>query len=183
MYRRDFNLSLLKTSVAVILAPGFTARAFIDDLPPVSALYSKAVVIDSLCAPLGDLEAAPSAEALAAVRQSGITAINFTIAVPDFDETVYNLANVQKLVDDYPDAFVIVRRYSDIARCKRDNKLGIILGFQQTWFLEQDPERIATFRNLGVRIMQLTYNKHSIFGDGCLEPSNGSLTKAGHQCR
>ena len=40
-------------------------------------------------------------------------------------------------------------------------------------------ERIETFRNLGVRIMQLTYNNRSIFGDGCLEPGNAGLSKAG----
>ena len=35
------------------------------------------------------------------------------------------------------------------------------------------------FRQLGVRIMQLTYNNRSIFGDGCLEPGNAGLSKAG----
>jgi len=54
-----------------------------------------------------------------------------------------------------------------------------MLGFQQPVFLEQDPERIGVFRNLGVRIMQLTYNNHSAFGDGCLEQANAGLTKAG----
>jgi membrane dipeptidase len=35
------------------------------------------------------------------------------------------------------------------------------------------------FRHLGVRIMQLTYNNRGIFGDGCLEPGNAGLSKAG----
>lgn len=35
------------------------------------------------------------------------------------------------------------------------------------------------FRRLGVRIMQLTYNNRSLFGDGCLEPGNAGLSKAG----
>jgi membrane dipeptidase len=30
-----------------------------------------------------------------------------------------------------------------------------------------------------VRIMQLTYNNRSLFGDGCLEPGNAGLSKAG----
>jgi membrane dipeptidase len=37
----------------------------------------------------------------------------------------------------------------------------------------------ALFRQLGVRIMQLTYNNRSLFGDGCLEPGNAGLSKAG----
>jgi len=31
-----------------------------------------------------------------------------------------------------------------------------------------------------VRIMQITYNKRSLFGDGCLEPGNAGLSAAGH---
>ncbi len=54
-----------------------------------------------------------------------------------------------------------------------------MLGFQNVECLEQDPERIQTFRNLGVRIMQLTYNRHGKFGDGCLEVSDSGLTRAG----
>jgi membrane dipeptidase len=72
-----------------------------------------------------------------------------------------------------------VRQHSDIAGAKRENKVGIMPGFQYTAFLEENPERIETFRRLGVRIMQLTYNNRSIFGDGCLEPGNAGLSKAG----
>jgi membrane dipeptidase len=179
MLRRDFNRTVLQLSVAAILEPRLTARSLIDGASPMSALYSSAMVIDSLCAPF-DLEMAPSAEALAAVRQSGITAINCTISTPDFEETLNNLANVQKLADEHADAFQIVRRHSDLARLKSENKMGIMFGFQQTAFLEQVPDRIATFRKLGVRIMQLAYNKRSKFGDGCLEPGNAGITGLGH---
>lgn len=177
MDRREFNVSLLKASAVAIL-PRFSARAFADEPLSINALYSKAIVIDSLCAPLGDIEATPGADALTAVRKFGITGVNFTISVPDFNETVYNLGNVQKFVDDNPDAFLLVRHHPDLVRAKHENKLGIMLGFQNPEFLEEDPERIATFRKLGVRIMQLTSNKRGKFGDGCLETANAGLTTA-----
>ena len=185
--RRDFNSSLLKLSAGALLAPGLRALAF-DDSPAgdtstgdeaMAKLYQKAIVIDSLCAPFNDMDAAPSAEALAAVRGSGITAINFTISAPGFEDTIGNLATVQELVDLHPEAFMIVRRHSDIERAKREGKIGIMPGFQYTTFLEENVERIGMFRQLGVRIMQLTYNNRSIFGDGCLEPGNAGLSKAG----
>jgi membrane dipeptidase len=116
---------------------------------------------------------------VAAVRQSGITAINYTISDRTFEGTVKILAALEALVEKYPDAFAIVRKYSDIAAAKHENKVGIVPGFQYTSFLEDDPERIDTFRNLSVRIMQITYNNRSIFGDGCLEPGNAGLSKAG----
>lgn len=179
MHRRDFNLSLFKASAAAFLAPRLAARAFADAPPSVASLYPDLIVIDSLCAPFSDMDAPPTTEILAAVRQSGITAINFTISEQHFEDTVNNLATLQELVDHYPDAFLIVRRHSDIARAKRENKIGIMPGFQYTAFLEENPERIATFRRLDVRIMQLTYNNRSSFGDGCLEPGNAGLGKAG----
>jgi membrane dipeptidase len=139
----------------------------------------RAIVIDSLCAPFADMDAPPTPDALVAVRQSGITAVNFTCPALDFEDTVYALATLQKLVEDYTEALLLVRRHSDLARCKNEGKLGIMVGFQQTAVLEQAPERIDTFRKLGVRIMQLTYNKRGKFGDGCLESANAGLTEAG----
>ena len=124
----------------------------------------------------------PDAALIEVVRRSGITAINFTISAPTFDGTVDNLAYVDALVEQSPDVFMIVRRQSDIARAKREGKIGIMPGFQYTGFLEDDPSRIETFRRLGVRIMQLTYNNRSIFGDGCLEPGNAGLEQGRTRC-
>jgi membrane dipeptidase len=177
LHRRDFNRLLLIAGGASITARTLLGRVFTDDQVP--ALYSSAVVIDSLCAPFTDMDAAPSAETLAAVRHSGITAVNFTISEQGFEDTVNNLAKLQELAARYPDAFLIVSRHSDIARSKRENKIGIMPGFQYSTFLEENPERIKTFRQLGVRIMQITYNNRGLFGDGCLEPGNAGLSKAG----
>jgi len=185
VHRRAFNLSLLKASAAALVVRRPPLRALAEAQPSSpgkvsqSSLYANAIVIDTLCAPFTDMDTPPSAEALAAVRQSGITAINFTISAPGYEDTIDNLASVQELVDQHPDIFLIVRKHSDIVRAKRESKIGIMLGFQYTAFLEEKPERLASFRRLGVRIMQLTYNNRSIFGDGCLEPGNAGLSKAG----
>ena len=184
MRRREFNFAVLKASAGFLLASSVGARALTTisgagEPSSIGDLYAKCVVIDSLCAPFNDMDAAASAEGLAAVRASGITAINFTISARGFEDTVGNLGILQELVDKHPEAFLIVRRHSDIARAKREGKIGIMPGFQDSAFLEENVERIDMFRQLGVRIMQLTYNNRSIFGDGCLEPGNAGLSKAG----
>ncbi len=183
MHRREFNLGILKLSAAALLAPRLLAQpldaAGEGDDASIGALYKNAIVIDSLCAPLVDMDAPLTPEILQAVLQSGITAINFTISDPTFEGTVGNIAAVESLVEQHPEIFLIVRRHSDIARAKHENKIGILPGFQYTAFLEEKPERIEMFRQFGVRIMQLTYNNRSIFGDGCLEPGNAGLSKAG----
>ncbi|MGA7291952.1 MAG: membrane dipeptidase [Terriglobales bacterium] len=181
MDRRDFNLGILKISAAAFLAPRILAHplgAESGETSSIAALYKNAIVIDSLCAPLLDIDA-PTTEALAAVRRSGITAVNFTVSDPTFEGTVGNIAAVEALVERHPETFLIVRQHSDIARAKSESKIGVMPGFQYAAFLEENPERIEMFRQLGVRIMQLTYNNRSIFGDGCLEPGNAGLSKAG----
>src|SRR5208283_4555870 len=103
----------------------------------------------------------PDKSAIDIVRRSGITAINFTISARTFEETVGNLAYIEALVEQSPDVFAVIRTQPDIALAKREGKIGIMPGFQYTEFLEADPSRIETFRRLGVRIMQLTYNNRS----------------------
>ena len=158
------------------VAPRLLAEQFPADI---AALYRRSIVIDTLCGPFTSSDGMPDAALVEVVRQSGITAINFTISGRTFEETIDNLAYVDALVEHFPAVFTVVRLHSDIARAKREGKIGIMPGFQYTQFLEADPSRIETFRQLGVRIMQLTYNNRSTFGDGCLEPGNAGLSKAG----
>jgi membrane dipeptidase len=176
--RREFHFLLMRSSVTLLAAPRLLARA-VNNATTVDELYNNAIVIDSNCAPFLDDAESPSPGALTAVRQSGITAINLTVSERTFEDTLSALGSLEALVEKYPETFTIVRQTSDIASAKRDKKLGILPGFQETSFLEDKPERIAMFRNLGVRIMQLTYNNRGIFGDGCLEPGNAGLSKAG----
>ena len=80
-----------------------------------------------------------------------------------------------------PTLLSIVRRYPDIARAKKDNTLGLILGFQNTEMLERDISRLDVFHKLGIRIIQLTYNDRNLIGDGCLEPGDAGLSAFGRQ--
>ncbi|MGB2590282.1 MAG: membrane dipeptidase [Candidatus Acidiferrum sp.] len=179
MNRREFHSTLLKLSASTFLAPRLFAQSSSADSSEIASLYDRSIVIDSLCSPFSDLSAVPSVESLAAVRQSGITAVNCTVSQRTLDDTIDSIASIQSLTEKFPDAFTIVSKHSGIAAAKRDKKIGILLGFQDTAFFENNPERIDLFRKLDVRIMQLTYNNRSAFGDGCLDPANTGLTPAG----
>jgi membrane dipeptidase len=180
LHRREFHASILKLSAAALVAPRvFASPRANATVSEIAALYKNAIVMDSLCGPFLDQEAIPTPEQVAAIRPSGITAVNCTISEHNLDDTIRILAVLDAIVDKYPDAFVIVRQYSDIQRAKGENKLGILPGFQYTEIIEDHPEHISVFRNLGVRIMQITYNNRNSFGDGCLEPGNAGLSKAG----
>jgi membrane dipeptidase len=168
-----------RAAAMAMAAPSLLANAVEQFPADITTLYRKSVVIDTLCGPFASDDALPDAALIDTVRRSGITAINYTISAPTFEGTIDSLAYVDALVEQSPEVFMVLRRYSDIAQAKRGGKIGIMPGFQYTQFLEADPSRIETFRRLGVRIMQLTYNNRSDFGDGCLEPGNAGLSKAG----
>src|SRR5215813_7864702 len=177
--RREFLSTLAGTVAVVVVSPTTFAWAAEQFPSDITELYRDSVVIDTLCAPFAGADDMPDNPVVETVRSSGVTAINFTISAPTFDGTIENLAYIDALVEHWPDVFIVVRKQTDIGLAKREGKVGIMLGFQYTQFLESDRSRIELFRKLGVRIMQLTYNNRSIFGDGCLEPGNAGLSKAG----
>ncbi len=92
------------------------------------------------------------------IAKSGLTAINVTVSADDFERTVENIALWTGEAARYPQLLSVVRRHDDIARAKKERTLGLILGFQNTEMLERDLSRLDTFRQLGVLIIQLTYN-------------------------
>lgn len=179
MNRREFHASVLKFSATALIAPGLFTGSRASAEPDIRAFYKNAVVMDSLCGPFLDTDLIPTPEMVAVVRQSGITGVNLTISQRSLEDTIKTLATLDAIVEKYPEAFTLIRQYPDISRAKHENKLGIIPGFQYTEIIEDNPERIAMFRNLGVRIMQITYNNRNTLGDGCLEPGNAGLSKSG----
>jgi membrane dipeptidase len=111
------------------------------------------------------------------IREGGVTAINFTVPLP---------------MDDYPQAVIRIKEYyeiarrdpkveiawsaADVERCKREEKLGAIIGCQSSRFLGTDLGLVEVFWRLGLRVVQLTYNERNFAGDGCLEPENAGVS-------
>jgi membrane dipeptidase len=152
--------------------------------------YDRAIVIDALGG-MGDYdpnapEDAPlSATALADIRASGVTAINLTInevgnGPNKFMGAVTNIAGTEHELLAHPDLLMKVLRSSDIQTAKSSHRLGIIYGCQDTTMLEGDLTRLAVFADLGVRIVQPTYNLRNTIGDGCMEKADGGLSKLGY---
>ncbi|MCH1434519.1 MAG: dipeptidase, partial [Acidimicrobiales bacterium] len=79
------------------------------------------------------------------------------------------------------DAIRIVRSVEEMHQAKADGVLGIVLGFQNSSMLGDDPEMAGIFADVGVRVVQLTYNIANHLGSSCWEPNDGGLTRAGHR--
>lgn len=147
-------------------------------------LYTRSVVLDCNCAPPLNKGKVPLPQSdLDLARHSGVNVLKLTLDGnnSNFLSTVDLLAFVQRMCEVHPDYFMQVRVPSDLERAKHENKLGIIFSFESTDMLEGDLDRIEIFRDLGVRVMQFSYNKKSPFGAGVMAPEAGGLTELGRK--
>lgn len=184
--RREFLVAGgVLAGLAALPAAAFAAGA--TDAPR-WARYADAAVIDACGSPgrasTGTERLPLDAGELADIRASGLTAMNFTVGsvgsyANDFDETIGNIAYWDREIAAHPDLLMKITRGSQLDEAKRAGRLGIIYGFQDTTMYGENLDRFDEFHNFGVRIVQLTYNRRNLMGDGCLEPGNAGLSKLG----
>ena len=183
MNRREFSAVLAGTAATAALVPrsqpAASDRAAISEAA--KTLYHQALILDCNCSPPSqDRLPLPQAD-LDRVRDSGINVIKLTLGGinSDFAHTVAEIAQVQQLCEVHPAYFTQVRIAADFERARREGKLGIILSFESADMLGARLDSFELFRNLGVRVMQLSYNRKSAFAAGVMEPDAGGLTSLG----
>ena len=175
--------------------------------PPVinGFLYTekmKAVVAEAARQGLGRDEVAPQMAVMAAReiqtspeareaylnlwRRSGVDAVCGTFSGAHKPTSAYERANeaiarAYTFVDALGGQLQILRHAADIERVHREHTYGTILDFQNATPFGDDLERVEHFHNLGVRMVQLTYNLRNLVGDGCTEAHQGGLSYFGRE--
>lgn len=119
-------------------------------------------------------------------RASGMTAVNWTIgyvagAKEPFQDSIADIGMFDVLIRQHARDVLKVTTAADIARAKAERKIGIIYGFQNAAQMGSDASRADIFADLGVRIIQLTYNVANQLGDGSMAPEGRGLTRFGHE--
>ncbi|KWA37058.1 peptidase M19 [Burkholderia territorii] len=108
------------------------------------------------------------------MRNGGVTAVNCTVSVwEDFQKTIDNIVEMKQQICEHGELLMLVRTTDDILRAKRENKTGIILGFQNAHAFEDNLGYIEVFKELGVNVVQLCYNTQNLVGTGSYEPDGG----------
>jgi membrane dipeptidase len=179
--------TLLVQSVASAIALGLPARrTFAADW----FRYREAIVIDGLGGPGGGTndnpEAGLSEQELKDTHESGVTCAHTTVGsvgttAPDtaFMATVRGIAYWEREIDRHPEVLARVRIASDITKAKKNRRCGLVYGVQDGVAFETDLARLADLHALGLRVVQPTYNRRNLLGDGCLEPANAGLSRSG----
>jgi len=119
-------------------------------------------------------------------RKSGVTVACGTYSgsmkVSDaFEQSSKRIAQAYAYVDALDGALIPCREAADIERVYRKSRYGLIFDFQNTTPFGDDLNRIEYFYNLGVRMVQLTYNLRNLVGDGCTEAHQGGLSYFGQE--
>lgn len=137
------------------------------------ALHRDAIVIDAV-SPL-----TRHGQHLQRYRDGGVTVVAPTVAA--WENAGYALRGVGlwfRLFRERDD-LVHVKLAADITRAKRENKLGIVLHFQNTSPIEDALDLVDAWKALGVGMVQLTYNVRNPVGDGCEESATVGLSRFG----
>lgn len=123
-----------------------------------------------------------SEAAIADARRSGVAAFNLTVDQgASFRVAADKVAAMDAFIAARPDTFVKVLTVDGIRQAKSEKKIGIIFGFQNSAMVEHDVSNVDKFADLGLRVMQLTYNDANQVGDGSLAPGNRGLSPFGRE--
>jgi membrane dipeptidase len=186
MQRRDFLAAAASVGAALALPDAGDAQT-----PAAQGGQQRSVWVDAQGAvsgldekPGGGYTATP--QLIAAIRERRLDLVNVTVVEPGngpdrFRLAIDGIATWNRIINDNRALFARVERISDIHSARAAGKLGVIYDFQDTAPLEGDATRVATFAALGIKVMQLTYNKRNLCGDGCLERDNAGLSDFGRE--
>ena len=178
--------TMLGGAGAVIALSGAPLLAAQRIRPP--SWYSGAIIVDALGG-VADPYSDPTITRLseASWRESlatGVTVVRTTIfpvgnLADPWGEYQKSIVEHQAYLLANPDRLLQVRNAADILKAKREKKLGVLLGTQDTVMVGPELDRLAQLKKDGVMTVQLTYNNANLAGDGSLEPRNAGLTKLG----
>lgn len=115
--------------------------------------------------------------------QGRVNAINLTSLRPGngLADSMSDLAKALAAANANADLVSIVTSVREIRQAAAEGKLGIILGTQNSTFLEHDLSLIRVMQRCGIRIMQPTYMEQNALGSGVLAKQQGGLTGKGHE--
>ncbi len=116
-------------------------------------------------------------------RASGLNALSTTLGA--FGKDMFSFENALREIALWTLKFDTVAGLKkvcaaqDIERAVQEDKLGVILNFQNATHIGSDLDKLDFFYNLGIRIIQLTYNDLNLLGAGCTERTDCGLSRFG----
>ncbi|MGW6459664.1 dipeptidase [Streptomyces sp. NPDC055078] len=111
-------------------------------------------------------------------RRGNVGCVHVTLAIWETArETLSVIGQWNDLLTANADLIAQARTVEDIVRISESGRTAVLFGFQNTAPLEDDIRLVRVFADLGVRIMQLTYNTQNSIAAGCWEDDDNGVSK------
>ncbi len=144
---------------------------------PATTSHAVPLIIDGLnCASV-------NREQYLRTRAGRIDALNLTIVHPwdGYEKSMSSLAGTLKFVAENPDLCAMVTSVAQMDAARAAGRIGIIMGAQNSMFVENDLNLLSVCQRLGMRIMQPTYMEQNKLGCGVVAQPDTGLTELGRQ--
>ena len=111
----------------------------------------------------------------------GLTAVHVTLVYwENTEESFKKIDKWNDLFIQHKDIICHAQNTRDIIEAKKNNKVAIIFGFQNSAPIANDIFLLEKFFSRGLRFMQLTYNNQTPLAGGCFEPNDSGVSRFGH---
>ena len=117
--------------------------------------------------------------AYSTVKESGYTGIQTSLHNRTWDGALKDIAEWNDRISENPDLLLKATTAAHFRDGKKENKLAVMYGHQNTAMIENRIDRLDILHDLGTRCIQLTYNSRNLVGDGCTERTNAGLSDFG----
>lgn len=115
-------------------------------------------------------------------RQARLGAVHATVAYHlSFRAVVDEIVAWNWRFRDHAGLIAPWRAAADIDRAAASGRTAVLLGLQNPLAVEDDLGLVAVLHDLGIRVMQLTYNNQSLLGCGWAEAEDSGLTRMGRE--
>lgn len=116
------------------------------------------------------------------MRAGGVDAVHATLVYHETcRETLMRFGEWNRRFEEHSDLIMPVLQAEDIGRARESGRVGIVFGAQNCSPIEDDVDLVAIMRQLGLLIMQLTYNNQSLLACGCYESEDSGITRFGRE--
>jgi len=143
-------------------------------------LHKKAIVVD--CGV--DVSLLRDLKYFQELRRGGVDVAVPTVPVKEcinFPSAVEQIDYYTQIIEDNSEEMLLATSIDDIRKAVDQEKVAMILDFQDARPIEQSLAFLKAFQKLGIRVIQLTYNSQNFVGSGCCELSCGGLTFFGRE--
>ena len=119
---------------------------------------------------------------LQVIHRHGVTAYGVTAMRPHVGlERALEDLMYWHLIARQHDNITLVTTTNDIVEAKSQGRAGLLLAAQGGDFVASKLHRLEAFYRLGLRLMIPSYNASNAICDGCLDRTNGGLTRFGQK--